>query len=44
MNYVMALDQDTTSSRAILFDHEGNIVAVAQKEFEQVVHEPTRSE
>lgn len=32
---VLALDQGTTSSRAILFDHEGRIRAVAQKEFQQ---------
>src|SRR5579863_521132 len=48
MNYVLALDQGTTSSRAILFDRAGTIVAVAQKEFEQfypqqgwVEHDPT---
>ncbi len=35
MSYVLALDQGTTSSRAILFDHDGAIAAVAQKEFEQ---------
>lgn len=34
--YVMALDQGTTSSRAILFDQNSNIVAVAQKEFTQI--------
>jgi len=33
--YVLALDQGTTTSRAILFDHGGNMVAVAQKEFAQ---------
>ena len=33
--YVMALDQGTTSSRAILFDRSGAIVAIAQKEFTQ---------
>ena len=33
--YIMALDQGTTSSRAILFDKEGNIVATSQKEFTQ---------
>ena len=33
--YVLALDRGTTSSRAILFDREQNIVAVAQKEFTQ---------
>lgn len=34
--YVMALDQGTTSCRAILFDKSGNIVKVAQKEFTQI--------
>ncbi|WBW99245.1 glycerol kinase GlpK [Oceanirhabdus sp. W0125-5] len=34
--YILALDQGTTSSRAILFDHNGNIVKVAQKEFTQI--------
>jgi glycerol kinase len=34
--YIMALDQGTTSSRAILFDKLGNIVGVAQKEFKQI--------
>ena len=33
--YVLALDQGTTSSRAILFDREQNIVGIAQKEFTQ---------
>ena len=33
--YIMALDQGTTSSRTILFDKEGNIVATSQKEFTQ---------
>ena len=36
MAYVLALDQGTTSSRAILFNHDGEIVAVAQEEFEQI--------
>lgn len=35
MAYVLALDQGTTSSRAILFDASGNIAAVAQHEFRQ---------
>ncbi len=35
MAYVLALDQGTTSSRAILFDEAGTITAVAQKEFQQ---------
>ena len=34
--YVLALDQGTTSSRAIVFDKKGNIVATAQKEFDQI--------
>jgi glycerol kinase len=33
--FILSLDQGTTSSRAILFDHSGSIVAVAQKEFTQ---------
>ena len=33
--YVLALDQGTTSSRAVLFNHDGNIVAMAQKPIEQ---------
>src|SRR5215467_10469180 len=36
MPYVLALDQGTTSSRAIVFDHDGRIRAVAQKEFTQL--------
>ena len=38
--YVLALDQGTTSSRAILFDHAQNIVAMAQKEFTQYYPQP----
>ncbi len=33
--YIMALDQGTTSSRAIIFDHQGEIIKIAQKEFSQ---------
>jgi glycerol kinase len=33
--FVLALDQGTTSSRSILFDHDGNVVATAQREFTQ---------
>lgn len=40
MKYILALDQGTTSSRAILFDHDGGIVAVAQKEFRQIFPKP----
>ena len=38
--YVLALDQGTTSSRAILFDHDGRAVGVAQREFEQIFPQP----
>ncbi len=34
--YIMAIDQGTTSSRAIIFDHSGKIVATGQKEHEQI--------
>jgi len=37
--YILALDQGTTSSRAILFDHDGNVVALSQKEFPQIFPE-----
>lgn len=35
MNYLLALDQGTTSSRSILFDEQGNVIELAQKEFPQ---------
>ncbi|KIL44985.1 glycerol kinase GlpK [Jeotgalibacillus soli] len=38
--YILALDQGTTSSRAILFDKKGEIVQVAQKEFQQIFPKP----
>ncbi len=38
--YILALDQGTTSSRAIVFDHDGSIVSVAQKEFKQIFPQP----
>ncbi len=38
--YVLALDQGTTSSRAILFDRQGRATAVAQQEFEQLYPQP----
>jgi glycerol kinase len=38
--YVAAIDQGTTSTRFIIFDHEGNIVAVDQKEHEQIFPKP----
>src|SRR5215831_8639294 len=48
MSFILALDQGTTSSRAILFDQAGSIRGVAQKEFSQIFpqagwveHDPT---
>ena len=38
--YVIALDQGTSSSRAIVFDHEGNALSVSQKEFTQYFPQP----
>ena len=38
--YIMALDQGTTSSRCILFDRQGNICSVSQREFEQIFPQP----
>ncbi len=38
--YVLALDQGTTSSRAIVFDHAGGVVAAARKEFPQSYPQP----
>ena len=38
--YVLALDQGTTSSRCILFDKKGKICSMAQKEFEQIYPQP----
>ena len=38
--YILALDQGTSSSRAIVFDHEGNIWSVAQMEFTQYFPQP----
>ena len=40
MKYILALDQGTTSSRAIAFDHQGAVVALAQREFRQVFPQP----
>lgn len=34
--YILSLDQGTTSSRAIVFNHDGEIIAIAQKEFTQI--------
>ncbi|MCG1043251.1 glycerol kinase GlpK [Mycetohabitans sp. B8] len=38
--YILALDQGTTSSRAIVFDHGGRVVSVSQKEFRQIYPQP----
>ncbi len=38
--FILALDQGTTSSRAIVFDHDGKICSVAQKEFPQYFPQP----
>ena len=39
-SFILALDQGTTSSRAIIFSEAGTIVAVAQKEFTQYFPQP----
>ena len=39
-NYVAAIDQGTTSTRFIIFDHSGNILAVDQKEHQQIYPKP----
>ncbi|MFT6935976.1 MAG: glycerol kinase [Saprospiraceae bacterium] len=41
MNYILALDQGTTSSRAILFDKRGAIIATEQQEFTQIYPKPS---
>jgi glycerol kinase len=38
--YILSLDQGTTSSRCIVFDHDGQIVSVAQREFTQIYPNP----
>jgi glycerol kinase len=40
MSFILALDQGTTSSRAIVFDHDGVIKALAHKEFTQIFPQP----
>ena len=40
MRYILALDQGTTSSRAMLFDHSGAVVALEQAEFTQIFPQP----
>ncbi len=38
--YILSLDQGTTSSRAIIFDHNGEIMGIAQQEFNQIYPQP----
>jgi len=40
MPYILSFDQGTTSSRAIVFNQNGSIVSVAQKEFQQIFPQP----
>jgi glycerol kinase len=40
VSYILALDQGTTSSRALVFDHDGNVRGSAQKEFRQIFPQP----
>jgi glycerol kinase len=40
LRYILALDQGTTSSRALLFDHEGKVCSLAQREFKQIFPQP----
>ena len=40
MKYILALDQGTSSSRSIVFDESGHIVAMAQREFRQIFPQP----
>ena len=39
-HYMLSLDQGTTSSRSMVFDNQGNIISVAQKEFKQIFPQP----
>ena len=38
--YIVALDQGTTSSRAVVIDHDANIVSISQREFTQIYPKP----
>ena len=40
MKAVLALDQGTTSSRALLFDRSANVLGLAQREFKQIYPQP----
>src|SRR6266498_201767 len=39
-HYILALDQGTTSSRSMVFDKQGNVISLAQKEFKQIFPQP----
>lgn len=39
-NYILAIDQGTTSTRAIIFDKNGNVINMAQQELENIFHKP----
>ena len=41
--YIVALDQGTTSSRSIIFDHDAKIVGISQREFTQIYPGPVGS-
>ena len=38
--YIVAFDQGTTSSRAIVLDHDANVISMAQREFTQIYPQP----
>ena len=40
MGFILALDQGTTSSRALVFDHEGAVRSVGQREVKQIFPQP----
>jgi len=40
MQYILSLDQGTTSSRALIFDRSGSVIATAQQEFQQIFPRP----
>lgn len=39
-SYVLAIDQGTTSTRAIIFDHAGAVVSIGQREHRQILTRP----
>ena len=41
MDYIMALDAGTTSSRTVIYDDKANVVATSQKEFRQIYPQPS---